>query len=90
MNTDKTQQDITPEEAAASMGFSNSIIEKYLMSQVPPQEEVPQEAPQEKKLSDEYPKADNEEGGKIDMVLEEIQSIKEEIKAVLEEDGEKS
>ena len=84
------EQDITPEEAKASLGLSTRLSEQFLMSQVPQDEpEAPieaQEAPQqEKTIRDEYPEeeASNE---KLDMVLDEIASIKEEIKEALEGD----
>lgn len=79
---------MTPEDAKASLGLATRFGEQMLMSMAPPQQE--EEAPQEQKLSEQYPEAESEDNDKIDMVLEEIQGIKEEIKQLMEDNEEEN
>lgn len=83
-------QEMTPEEAKASLGLATRLGEQMLMMQNPQPMEEPQEEPKpEPTLSEQYP--ENEDNDKLDQVLEEIQSIKQEIKEVLaEEDGQEN
>lgn len=95
MNQEQTQGNMTPEEAAASLGLSTRLSEQFLMSQAqmnqpaplestPEAPEEPQNAPQQEESED----VEEEDDDKLDMVLDEIANIKEEIKLALQEDGE--
>lgn len=87
VNSPQMMDDMTPEEAKASLGLATRLGEQFLMSQVPQEEPVAEEEPKDTSLRDEYPNAEKEdESGKIDLVLKEIASIKDEIQEVLKED----
>lgn len=93
--------DITPEDAKASLGLSTRMSEQMLMMQAQQDGTMPQEGsgePQEPQgqeqgggsgetsdLRKQYEDKPNNDD-KLDEVLEEIKSIKEEIKQVLEDD----
>lgn len=100
----ENETQMTPEEAKASLGLSTRLSEQFLMQQMAQEQammggemgSMPTEAPQdgktpqgeEKTIRDEYP-AQEATDDKLDMVLDEIASIKEEINKVLEEDNDK-
>ena len=94
---DTNTEELSPEEAKASLGLSTRLSEQFLMSQAeqqameqgmtePEASVEPETAPdREKTIRDEYPaqELDNE---KLDMVLDEISEIKEEIQKALDGD----
>ena len=95
MNPEETQQQMSPEDAKATLGLATRLSEQMLMTQAEQEgtmpvesPEDPQEAPQETQpsLRDNFPA--QEEEGKIDEVLDEIGDIKAQIKEALEDDGE--
>lgn len=90
-NNMPVDNEMTAEEAKASLGLATRLSEQMLMMQAPQEAPVEPETPQneEKTIRDEYP-AQDENNEKLDMVLDEIASIKEEIAKALEEPEEEN
>ena len=89
------QEELTPEDAKASLGLATRLGEEYLLSQVPPQELGGEESQQKQPVQPEQTEEQQINPEMIaqivrDAVKEELGGIKEEIAKVLEdEDGEK-
>lgn len=83
MQDPNAQVEMTPDEAKASLGIATRLSEQFFN---PKQEAQPEPKEEKKSLRDEYKE---DEGAKLDTVLEEIKSIKEELASLTEEeDGE--
>lgn len=81
MQNPNAQVEMTPDEAKASLGIATRLSEQFFN----PKQEMQPEVEEKKSLRDEYPEDDE----KLDTVLEEIKSIKEELASLTEEeDGE--
>ena len=91
---------LSPEDAAASLAFATNLLNQHLASQVPQDDsqDAPQDglqnAPQnasgaqdeaQASLRDQYPQ--EEEKHDIEAIKEELQSLRQEIKDVLNENG---
>ena len=96
MNPEETTEELSPEDAKASLGLATRLSEQFMMLQAEQDGTLPVEAPQEpqnapqedKTLRDEVlPDEENDEqlDGKTDEILEEISSLKDQIKDALEE-----
>src|SRR3990167_8406904 len=100
MNPDETQpnlEEMTPEEAKATLGLSTRLTEQFLMSQVEQQsvegQETPESAPEEELEleTEEAPPIDPEalKNEILGDVKKEVKTlIKDEIKKLLDEDDE--
>lgn len=86
MQDPNAQAEMTPDEAKASLGIATRLSEQFFNPKQEMQPEQPKQG-DKKSLREEY--SGDKEDEKLDTVLEEIKSIKEELASLTEkEDGE--
>ncbi len=86
MNTEQTQGQLSPDEAAASLAFATNLSEKMLMPQAP---QEPQNSPQDDPGATEKPKAEKlpEKEGKKEFetqVLDQLDALQKEVEALMQ------
>lgn len=89
--------ELTADEAAASLSFATRLSEQFLMPKMQPEEEMTEEAPEEEEMTEETDTS-NVKAKKIETpeedfeseVMDELTEIKGQIQELLKEDSEES